>query len=56
MLPHEQMNPFFDAVAETVEEAILNALTAAETMTGFQGHTVPALPLEELQRLMVKHR
>jgi D-aminopeptidase len=56
MLPHEQMNPFFDAVAEAVEEAILNALTAAETMTGFQGHTVPALPLEELQRLMVKHR
>jgi D-aminopeptidase len=54
MLPHEQMNPFFDAVAEAVEEAILNSLTAAETMTGFQGRTVPALPLEELQRVMAQ--
>jgi D-aminopeptidase len=52
MLPHEQMNPFFDAVAEAVEEAILNSLAAAETMTGFQGRTVPGLPVEELQRLV----
>jgi D-aminopeptidase len=54
MLPHEQMNPFFDAVAEAVEEAILNSLTAAETMTGFQGHTAPALPLAEVQRTMAR--
>src|SRR5207245_3188401 len=31
MLPHEHLNPFFDAVAEAVEEAILNSLTAAES-------------------------
>jgi D-aminopeptidase len=56
MLPHQFLNAFFDAVAEVVEEAILNALTAAETMTGFQGHTAHALPLDELQRVMAKYR
>jgi D-aminopeptidase len=52
MLPHGQMNGLFDAVAEAVEEAILNALTAAETMTGYLGRTVYALPLDELEQLM----
>jgi len=46
MLDHEQMNPLFAATAEAVEEAILNALCAAETMTGYQGRTAHALPLE----------
>ncbi|MGH2537350.1 MAG: P1 family peptidase [Candidatus Promineifilaceae bacterium] len=49
MLPNQQMNPLFEALAEAVEEAILNALTAAETMTGFRGRTAHALPLAELQ-------
>ena len=52
MLPHAQLNPFFEAVAEVVEESILNALTSAETMTGFQGRVAHALPLDELQTLM----
>lgn len=56
MLPHEHLNPFFEAVAEAVEEAILNALTAAETMTGYQGRTAYELPLDELQRVMKKYR
>lgn len=51
MLPNSQMDPCFDATAEAVEEAILNALCAAETMVGFQGRVVHALPLEELQRI-----
>lgn len=51
MLPNEQMDKLFDATAEAVEEAILNALCAAETMTGFQGRVVHALPLEALQRI-----
>jgi len=41
--------------AEAVEEAILNALAAAETMTGFKG-TVHALPLDELQAIMQRYR
>ncbi|MGH2591923.1 MAG: P1 family peptidase [Anaerolineae bacterium] len=56
VLPHHHLNSFFEAVAESVEESILNALTAAETMTGFQGHTAYALPLDELRRVMAKHR
>ncbi len=56
MILHQHLNPFFDAVAEATEESILNALTAAETMTGFQGRTVYALPLDELERVMKKYR
>jgi len=46
MLDHGEMDPLFAATAEAVEEAILNALCAAETMTGFRGHTAHALPLD----------
>ena len=52
MLPNSQMNKLFNATAEAVEEAILNALCAAETMIGFQGRTVHALPLDSLQEIM----
>jgi D-aminopeptidase len=52
MLPGAQMNPLFSALAEAVEEAILNVLTAAETMKGFHGHVAHALPLDDLTRLM----
>jgi D-aminopeptidase len=56
MLPNAQMDELFAATAEAVEEAILNALTAAETMTGFRGRTVYALPLEALQKVMAGFR
>jgi D-aminopeptidase len=56
MLSHNQLNPLFEAVAEATEEAILNCLTAAETMTGYLGRTAHALPLDELQRLVLAHR
>lgn len=56
MLPHAQMNIFFDAVAEAVEESIINALTTAETMTGFQGRTAHALPLDQLKKIMVENQ
>jgi D-aminopeptidase len=56
MLPHHQMNALFEATAEAVEEAILNALCAAETMTGFKGRTVHALPLDELKALVHRER
>lgn len=52
MLPNDQLNGFFLGVAEAVEEAILNALTAAETMTGYRGRTAYELPLDELKRIM----
>lgn len=45
-LANAALNPFFEAVVEAVEEAIVNALFAAETMTGFGGATIEALPKE----------
>jgi len=56
MLPHRQLDPLFDAVAEAVEEAILNVLTAAETMSGYQEHTAYALPLDILPEIIAKYR
>ena len=41
MLAPDAMTPLFQAAAEATEEAILNALTAAETMTGLNGRTRP---------------
>ncbi|MFN2167172.1 MAG: P1 family peptidase, partial [Anaerolineae bacterium] len=54
MLPNSQIDPFFEAAAEATEEAILNALVAAETMTGYQGRTVHAMPNELVQSLVAK--
>jgi D-aminopeptidase len=56
MLPVDHLDPLFGAAAEAVEEAILNALTAAETMVGQAGHAAYALPIDELQRIMAQNR
>lgn len=55
MLPNDTLDPFFDATVEAVEEAILNALTAAETMRGFR-ETTEALPLVALMEIMNQYR
>ena len=44
MLNDARINDLYEAVVDTVEESILNALLAAETMTGRDGHTAHALP------------
>lgn len=43
-IPDADINPFVDAVIQSVEEAILNAMTANEDMRGRDGNFVPALP------------
>ncbi|MBN9275539.1 MAG: P1 family peptidase, partial [Mesorhizobium sp.] len=43
-IPDTDIDPFFDAVVQGVEEAILNAMIANEDMTGRDGNFVPALP------------
>jgi D-aminopeptidase len=45
-VPNANMSPLFQAVIEAVEEAIYNSLCMAETMTGRQGRTIHALPLD----------
>jgi D-aminopeptidase len=56
MLPHGQLDPLFTAVADATEEAILNALCAAETMTGFQGRIAHALPLDQVAGIVERYR
>jgi D-aminopeptidase len=56
MLSPDNMNPLFQAAAEATEEAILNALTAAETMVGQQGRTIHALPLDRLTEVVRRYR
>jgi L-aminopeptidase/D-esterase-like protein len=55
MLPNERMNGLFDATAQAVEEAIVNALVAAETMTGINGNTVHALPHDRLREILKRY-
>jgi L-aminopeptidase/D-esterase-like protein len=55
MYPNEKMDALFEAVIQATEESILNALVAAETMTGIDGHTAYALPLDRLQEAMRKY-
>jgi L-aminopeptidase/D-esterase-like protein len=56
MLPNEAMTPLFQATAEATEEAIINALVAAEPMTGVNDRYVMALPHDRLRELLRKHR
>jgi D-aminopeptidase len=46
------VSPLFLATVEAVEEAVLNSLLRATTVTGRDGHTVDALPLEPLRRMI----
>ncbi|MDA2978463.1 MAG: P1 family peptidase [Actinomycetota bacterium] len=51
-LHHDQMSPLIRATADAVEESILNALCAAETMTGRNGRTAHEMPLDLVRELL----
>lgn len=51
-LSNAAMSPLFLAAVEATEEAILNSLFAAETMTGHEGRTIEALPVEKVMNLL----
>ena len=55
MLPNERINPLFHATAGATGESIVNALVAAETMTGINGNTVYALPHDRLRAALKKY-
>jgi D-aminopeptidase len=52
MLSDGEISPYYAAVIDATEESILNAMLAAETMTGRDGHTVYALEGELLADLL----
>jgi D-aminopeptidase len=55
MLPNDQLDPIFLATVQATEEAIVNAMIAAETMTGINNHTVIALPHDKLREVLKKY-
>ncbi len=54
-VPNDSLGPIFLAAVEATEEAIVNALVAAETMTGINGYTVHELPHDRLQAALKKY-
>jgi L-aminopeptidase/D-esterase-like protein len=55
MIPNDRINPFFSATIQAVEEAVINAMVAAETMKGRDGNTVYALPHDRMMEVMRKY-
>ena len=55
MLPNDSLDPLFLATVQATEEAVVNAMVAAETMTGIDGHTVIGLPHDRLRDALKKY-
>ena len=55
MLPNDQINPLFNATVSATEEAIVNAMVAAETMEGVNGNKVYAIPHDRLVTILKKY-
>lgn len=55
MLPNDWMNPLFLATVQATEEGIINAMIAADTMTGINGNTRYAIPHDRLMAVMKKY-
>lgn len=56
MLPNEGINPLFRETVNATEEAIINSLVAARTMTGINGNTAYAIPHDRLRAVMSKYQ
>jgi len=51
-VPWERLDPYYEAVVQATEEAVVNALVANEDMTGRDGHRTPALPRDRVLGLL----
>lgn len=56
VLADHAINPLYAATVDATEEAILNALFAAEPMHGRAGRFIPALPIDEFERYYQSRR
>lgn len=54
-VPNGRLDAIFSATIQAVEEAVVNAMVAAETMTGASGNKVYAIPHERLKSLLMKY-
>jgi L-aminopeptidase/D-esterase-like protein len=55
MLPNDSLDPIFLATVQATEEAVVNAMVAADTMTGINGHKVIGLPHDRLREVLKKY-
>jgi len=55
MLANGQMDSLFEATVQATEEAVVNAMITAKTMTGINGHLVEALPHDRLREVLKKY-
>ena len=55
MLPNDWIDPLFAATVQATEEAVINAMIAAETMDGVNGHVVHAIPHDRLRAILKKY-
>jgi L-aminopeptidase/D-esterase-like protein len=55
MLANDEMDDLFRATVQATEEAVVNAMVAADTMTGVDGHTVQGLPHDKLREVLKKY-
>ena len=55
MLPNDRIDPLFQATVEATEEAVVNAMLAAQTMTGADGIRVFGLPGDRVVAAMKKY-
>jgi D-aminopeptidase len=54
-LPNDALDPIFAATVQATEEAIVNAMIAAQTMTGIENHKVTAIPHDKLRDVLKKY-
>jgi len=55
MLPNARIGAVFEGTVQATEEAIVNALVAAETMTGIDGNRADAIPHDALREILRRH-
>ena len=55
MVPNDSLDAVFAATVEATEEAVINAMIAAESMTGIDNHHVTALPHDQLKAVLKKY-
>jgi D-aminopeptidase len=55
MVPNDSLDPVFEATVQATEEAVVNAMVAAQDMTGIDGHHVRALPHDQLRAILAKY-
>lgn len=52
---NDRMDPIFEATVQATEEAVVNAMVAADDMTGYKGRHVIALPHDQLREVLKKY-